>query len=109
MQFQLRQLSLQAQQQPSISRSRVIDAISISDQTASIATDIQQGIPIRAITRKARDIDGENNAHLAKRDSGYQPLKTNAMRGTRSRHSQIGINHLDVLSSPAQVQRSLLQ
>ncbi len=109
MQLQLGQLPLETQKQAPVSRTRIIDAIAISDETAPIATDIQEWIPIRAITRKAGHIDRKDHADLAKRHSGHHFLKAHPMSGTGPCHSQVSINDFNVLRPPAEIDGSLLQ
>src|SRR6266436_6667509 len=109
MQFQLGQLPFESKQQTPIGRAWVINAVSISDETASVATDIQQGIPIRAVAREAHHIHGQNDAYLPQRDLGHQFLEASTMRGTRGRQTEIRIDDLNVLCSPAQLQGALLQ
>ena len=57
--------SLHAQQQPAVDRSGIVDPISICDQTLSQGTDIQQRIPVAAITRQARALVAEHDAHAS--------------------------------------------
>src|SRR5258707_13917009 len=97
MQLQLGQLPLETQKQAPVSRPRIIDAIAISDETAPIATDIEEWIPIRAITRNAGHIDRKDHDDLAERHSSHQFLKAHPMRGTCSSHYRISINDFNVL------------
>jgi hypothetical protein len=102
-------LPFEAKQQPPIGRTWVVDAIAISNQTAPVSAHIEQWVPVRAVARESRHIDGENDADLPKRDSGHHLLEAKAMRGIGSGHAQVGIDDFNILPPPPQIHSALLQ
>src|SRR6266498_3707480 len=60
----------QTKQQSSICRAGIVDTISVGDQTLLIAAQIEERIPVRAVTGQARDVEGQEDANLAQSDLG---------------------------------------
>src|SRR4051794_14921585 len=85
MQLHFGKSSFQAEQQAAIRGGRIIDAVTVSNQTALVATDVEQRIPIRAIARQAGHFRGENDADLAERNLSDQILEAWAMVGGSAR------------------------
>jgi hypothetical protein len=68
MQRPFRQRPLQPEEQPTVGRGGIIQTIDVRNQAALIATEIQQGVPVRAVAREPRDIIRENDPDLASGD-----------------------------------------
>lgn len=109
MQFHFRDLALQAQQEPAIRATRIIDPVAIGDQALLVAAQIQQWIPVGAVTRQTGDIDRENDPDLVRRDLADQLLEPFPVLCGGGRQAQIGVNDLNVVLVPPQLQRPCLQ
>ena len=83
MQFQLGDLPFQAQQQTAVSTRRVVDAVAVGDETAGKAAQVEERIPVGAVARQARDLNGEDETDLASGDLGHQILKSSPLRRGR--------------------------
>jgi hypothetical protein len=102
-QLQFRDLAFEAEQQTAIGGGGVIDAVLVCNQTVSEAAKVQQGIPVRAVTREPCDIEREDNADLTERDPGEQALEAFPVLGARGREPEVGIDDLDASFRPPQL------
>ena len=81
MQLQFGDGALEAQQQTPVGAAGIVDAVAIGDQTATQPANIQQGIPVGAVAREPRHIDGQDHAHFAEPHPADKLLKPAAMGG----------------------------
>ena len=109
MQFGLAQFSLQTEQKLVIESGRIVKAVGIQDQSASVLAQLHQPVPIRAVPRQAGDLQSHNDPGLAERHFADQLLESLAARRLRRRLAQITINYMDVLGGPTERHRSLAQ
>jgi hypothetical protein len=70
MQFGLRPGAFEPEHQTIIEQSRMIDAVSIADQSIGGAAEIEQPIPVGVIARQPRDFQSEHDANVPERDFG---------------------------------------
>src|SRR5262249_6180506 len=101
MEFQLRDLPFQAQQQTTMGTRWVVDAVTVGDETPRKAAQVEERIPVGTVAGQACDLDGENEADLAPSDLGHQILEPDALRRRGGGLAQIRVNHLDLLGGPA--------
>ena len=109
MQLDLGHGALQPQQKSPIERSRIVDAIPISDQTRPVAAQVEQRIPIRAVPGEPGDLGGQDNTDLPQGDAGDQLLEATTMLGGRSAQAEIGVDHLDGGLLPAELASALAE
>src|SRR5689334_7689239 len=107
--LQLRDLPFQTEDQATVDRAGIIDAIAVGDEATPEAADIQQRIPVSAITSQAGHFVGEDNADLIRADTCDQFLESRASHDGPRRLSEVGINHLDMRWGPAELFRTLPQ
>ncbi len=101
--------ALEAEQKPPVGQARVVDRVAVSDQAATVAADVEQGTPVRAVAREAGDLDRDDQADLAERDACDQVLEALAVRRRRGAQAKVGVDDLDVRLTPAQVAGALPQ
>src|SRR4051794_41393643 len=107
MQFQFRELPLEAQQEPAIGRARVINAIGVGDEAVLIAADIEQRIPIGTVTAEAGDVIGEEETNAAEGDPGGPVFKTPAGPYRGATYTPGRAEDLPLIKAPAPGQRSV--
>jgi len=109
MQFPIRYFTLQTQQQAAIWSAGIIDAIAVGNKATHIATDIEQGIPVRAISRRAGHFCGQNDAHLSQGYPGGKVLESNVSLCGGAGGAQVRINENDISFIPANVKAALFE
>src|SRR2546427_8575998 len=102
MQLPFGQCPLQSEEEPTVGRGGIIQAIHIGNQAALVAPEIQQWIPVRAVARETRDVIGEDDAHLPERHLTHQRVEALSVLGTRRAVAEIGVDDLNGLWGPAQ-------
>ena len=100
-QLQFGDRALEPKQEPPVGQARVVDRVAVSDQTAAVAADVEQRIPVRAVAREAGDLDGDDQADLAQGDARDQVLEALPVRRRRGAQAKVGIDHLDIRLTPA--------
>ena len=108
-QLQFGDRALEPKQEPPVGQARVVDRVAVGDQTAAVAADVEQRIPVRAVAREPGDLDGDDQADLAQGNARDQVLEALAVRRRRAAQAKVGIDHLDVRLTPAQVAGALAQ
>lgn len=107
MQFEFGDRALESEQQSSIGAARIIDAVAIGNQAAAHAADVQEWIPVGAVACQARDVDREDQPHLAETDTANKLLEAAALRRRCSAQSEIGVDHVDIGVMPAEFASAL--
>ena len=92
--------ALEPEQQASIRSAGIIDTVSVGDQTILVTAEIEQRIPVRAIACQTRDLGGEHDTDLSKRDTRDQILEALPVVGGGTAQSEVGVDDLDVLLTP---------
>ena len=105
-QLHLRHRALHAQQQPVVDAARVIDAVFVDDDAAHQRAELQQRVPVAAVARQARGLDGDHGADLAAADRRQQPLEARASDATGG-HAEVIVDHHDL--GPAEHARPIGQ
>ena len=82
----------------------IVDAIAIRDQALAIAAQVEQRIPVRAITGEPGDVVGQDDPDLAQGDAGDQVLEAAPVLGGGPAQAEIDIDDLDVGLPPAESQ-----
>jgi len=108
-QLHLGDRALKPEQEPPVRQARIVDRVAVGDQTAAVAADVEQRIPVRAVAREADDLDRDDQADLAKRDARDQVLEALAVRRRRGAQAEVGIDDFDVRLTPAQLAGALAQ
>ena len=75
MQFGLAHDPGQAEQQPVMIDTRVVEALAIGDQHAEQRAQFQELMPITVVARQPRGIEAQHQPCLAEADLGDQPLE----------------------------------
>ena len=101
-QFKLGYRPLQPEKQAAVGAARIIDAITIGDEAAAQAADIQQRVPVGAVAREARHVDRQDQTHLAEPDPANEFLKAAALRGRCPAQAEIRIDHVDIGLMPSE-------
>jgi hypothetical protein len=98
-QFEFTHGAFQAQEQPVVDETGIVDAIGIDDDGADHATQFDQVVPIAAVPCQARRFDTEHGAHLSRTDVRDESLESRALHQTRPRPPQILVDDHDVLEA----------
>ena len=75
MQFQFGDQTFETENETAVGSRWIVDAVLIADQTLAKAAEVEELIPVRAVTSQACGIVGEHDADLAERDQRHQLLK----------------------------------
>ena len=100
MQLQLRDQTLEAEDQPPVGGGRVVDTVLIGDEAAAIAAEVEQLIPVGTIAGQTRDVVGEDAPDLLEGDKGDEFLESAASLGGPGRQAEIAVNDLNVVVIP---------
>src|SRR5207245_8325483 len=73
--FKLAHRALHAKQQPIVGMARIVDSVLVGDERADQSTELDQRMPVAAITGKTRRLDREHSADTAVADRWKQPLE----------------------------------
>ena len=109
MQFQLRDLSFQSQQQSSVDRRRIVNAVAVGDQAIVMTAEVEQLIPVRTVSCQPRGVEGEQDADVTECDLRDEMLKAFALVDRRAAASKIGVDDVRVLFMPTERGGSLTQ
>jgi hypothetical protein len=102
-------LAFQAQEQAAIRRARVIDAVAVGIQALLIATQVEQQIPVQAVSRQARDVEGESDADMAQSDLYDEFFNALSVLDRCDGQPQIAVDNLDVLRPAAETAGAFLE
>jgi hypothetical protein len=75
----------------------------------AIAAEVEHLIPVGAITREPGDIVGEDDPDLVERNASYKLLESLPTLGGARSSTEIGIDNLDRVRSPAALKSPLLE
>src|SRR5689334_123888 len=109
MEFDLGDGALQTQKEPAVLASRIVNTVAVRDQTLAIAAQVEQRVPVRAVTRQPGHLPGQDQADLAQGDAADQIHHTLAVTGGLGAEPEIGIDDLDVVVMPAEFEGALAQ
>src|SRR4051812_24888736 len=109
MKFDLRDRALQPQKESAVLAPRIVNAIAVRDQTLAIAAQIEQRVPVRAVARQPGHLPGQDQADLAQGDAADQVHHALAVTGGLGAEPEVGIDHLDVVVMPAELEGTLAQ
>src|SRR3954447_6862657 len=70
---------------------------------------VEQRIPVGTVAGQARDVDREDEAHLAQGHPGHEVLEAAAVVARRAARAEIAVDHLDVSLMPAERAGAALQ
>ena len=107
MKFNLRDRALQPQKESAVLAPRIVNAVAVRDQTLAIAAQIEQRVPVRTVTRQPGHLPGQDQADLAQGDAADQIHHALAVTGGLGAEAEIGIDHLDVVVMPAELEGAL--
>ena len=108
-QLHLGDRALEAQEQPPVGRGRVVDAFTVADKALSVAAQVEQRVPVRAVAAEAGHLGGEHDADLTQRDARDQVLEARPVHGRRPAQAEVAVDHLDILLAPTEVERAPAQ
>src|SRR5262249_30255454 len=100
-QLQLGDQALEAEDEPAIRSRRVVDAILVADQALAVATEVEELIPVGAVTGPARDVVGEDDADVLQGDEGDEFLKAGAPLAGAGATAEVGVDDADPGRAPA--------
>src|SRR5215471_5268704 len=95
-QFELAEGAFQAEQQPVVDQSRIVDAVLVDDQAVHEGAEFQQRVPISPVAGQPRRLDRQYRAGRAGADRREQTLETGTQL-TTARPAKIIVNDNDVL------------
>ena len=107
--LELRHRPLHAEQEPVIAVVGIVDAGLVEDQGIADAGDPQHLVPVGVVPRQARDLQAENDAHLAGGDAPHQAAEAAAVFAVGSRLALVLVDHPDAFHRPAERRRPLAQ
>ena len=102
MKFCLRHSALQTKQDSVVKLARIVESILIQDQGVGECADFQEPVPVRGVARQSRNLQAEHNPGFFQTYFRYQLLKSCAIRGGRSRVTEVAVNNDDALDWPTQ-------
>ena len=97
------------QQQAVVEVAGIVDAVLIGDERVEGGGQFQQLIPIQIVARQARDLQAEDQAHLAQRQHRQQALVAGPIVAVGAGEAQIVIDHHTARRGPTQGMRPLHQ
>ena len=95
--------------EPAVGRSGIINAVSVSNQTISEGTNIEQRIPIGAVAGQTLDFNGEDDPHFTQRHLGDDVFEALALMDGGAANPQVGVDNFNGFGGPTQAQGSLLE
>ena len=107
--LELAQGPLHAQEELIVAVVGIVDAGLVEDQGIGDAGDPQQLVPVGVVSRQARDLQAENDAHIAGGDAPHQVAEATAVSAVGPRLALILVDHPDTLGSPAERRRLVPQ
>jgi hypothetical protein len=93
--FKLAHRALHAKQQPIVGMARIVDSVLIDDERADQSTELDQRMPVAAITGKTRRLDREHSADTAVADRCKQPLEAGT-RDAAAGAAEVVVDDFDV-------------
>src|SRR5712675_2429761 len=93
--FKLAHRALHAKQQPIVGMARIVDSVLIDDERADQSTELDQRMPVAAITGKTRHLDREHSADTAVADRCKQPLEAGT-RDAATGAAEVVVDDIDV-------------
>src|SRR3712207_3187738 len=87
---------LEAEEEASVLGRRVVDAVAIADETAAVAAEVEQRVPVGAVPGQPGDLVGEHDADLAEADARDEVLEARAVRGGGAALAEVAVDDLDV-------------
>ena len=86
----------EAEQQPVVELSGVIDAVFVQDQSVGQGADLEQPVPVRRVAGQAGDLQAEHHADLAHAHGGDQTLEAFPV-AVRARLAQVAVDDDDLV------------
>src|SRR5271157_1748214 len=100
-QFKFRHGALQTQEQTIIDDIRIVDSIKVHYHRSHHATQLDQVMPVPAITRQARCFDAEHGSNFACAHFRHETLKPWTVDQARRGTAQVVVNDTNVLKAQA--------
>jgi hypothetical protein len=88
-QLHLRDLALEAQEDPIVDIPQVIDPVRVGDQRAGHRAQVRQPVPVRRAAREPQGLPRQDQPHVTKPDLGGQLGESEPPVRRRARASQI--------------------
>ena len=108
-QLQFGDQALQTEDQPTIGSGRVVDAVLVADETAAVAAQVEELIPVGAVAGQAGDVVGEDDADLLLVDQGHEFLEAVPPFGGAAGPAEVGVDDLDPRRVPAAGRGAVLE
>ncbi len=102
----LREGPLQPEQHPVVEVGRVVEPVLIGDQHVEGGGQLQQLVPVQAVAGQPRDLQPEDDAHLAQGHHRDQPLIARPVVALGAGDAQVVIDDQATLLRPAQQARA---
>jgi len=109
MKFGLAHCSLQPEQQPIIEVSRIVEAILVEDQRIGQCADLDQAMPVAAVSSESRYLKTHHDASLPETYFGNETLEAFAVGCRSTRSSKVRVDHVDLLHWPAKRDSAMKQ
>jgi hypothetical protein len=100
-QLKLTNAALHAEQESIVWSTRIIDAVGIDDACADQSAQLEQVMPIAAVTSKTRRIETKHGADFACTHRSNQPVETRPGYATACRAAKVIVDHFDVSKTVA--------
>src|SRR5690348_4896048 len=81
----------------------MIDAIIVADEGISDATQLQQAIPVRIVSRQARDLQSEYDSHVSQRNLTGEAREAGTFVDAGAGQAEVFVNYDHLRFGPAQL------
>src|ERR1700761_1823784 len=92
----------QAEQQPVVIGTRVVEALAVGEDHAKQRAQFEELMPIAVVARQSGGIQAAHEAGVAEPDLSDQPLETVPLGTLRPRFAEILVDDMDTLARPAE-------
>src|ERR1700757_1417460 len=99
-QFKFAHCALHPEQQPIVGMARIVDSVLVDDERVDQSTELDQRVPVAAITGKTRRLDREHSADTTLANRCEQPLEAGT-RDAAGRAAEVVVDDLDI--APAEL------
>ena len=109
MQFGLAHGALEAQEEPVIVLTRIVDAVLIDDEGVGEGANLDEAVPVAVVAREPGDLQAQDGASLTQAHRGHEVLEAVAARSRNTGVCLILVDDADLLGRPAQIAGALGQ
>ena len=109
MELGLTHRALEAQQQPVVEVTGIVDAVLVEDERVGERADLEEPMPVGGAPREPRDFQAHGETDPPEADLSHQPLEAVARGGAGGREPLVLVDYDDLLGAPAEGIRPALE